>query len=135
MATVFVGDTVNWIFDGGHVASRFISVKSKTAGGKTKLHNASDHGNEYTLELHDVSAETDPHSDWKILVTPGDQARKDRLTAMQEVAATKLAAIAKLKGGGGQGRAVPRIPPRLAPLRFQLGSAEGQVNGPPADLE
>ena len=26
VANVFAGDTVNWIFDGGHVASRFISV-------------------------------------------------------------------------------------------------------------
>ena len=30
IATVFGGDTVDWVFDGGHVASRFISVKPKT---------------------------------------------------------------------------------------------------------
>ena len=29
IATVFGGDTVDWVFDGGHVASRFISVKPK----------------------------------------------------------------------------------------------------------
>ena len=73
MATVFVGDTVNWVFDGGHVASRFISVKPKTAGGTTDLHIVFDHGNEYTLELHEVSADTDPHFDSKILVTPGSR--------------------------------------------------------------
>lgn len=38
VATVFGGDTVNWVFDGGHVASRFISVKPKTAGSTTDLH-------------------------------------------------------------------------------------------------
>ena len=29
VANVFAGDTVDWVFDGGHVASRFISVKPK----------------------------------------------------------------------------------------------------------
>ncbi len=31
VANVFGGDTVDWVFDGGHVASRFISVKPKVA--------------------------------------------------------------------------------------------------------
>src|SRR5579871_4044481 len=35
VANVFAGDTVDWVFDGGHVASRFISVKPKTAGTST----------------------------------------------------------------------------------------------------
>jgi type IV secretory pathway VirB9-like protein len=51
VANVFAGDTVDWVFDGGHVASRFISVKPKTAGGSTDIHIVSDHGNEYTLQL------------------------------------------------------------------------------------
>jgi type IV secretion system protein VirB9 len=51
VANVFAGDTVNWIFDGGHVASRFISVKPKTANAATDIHIVSDHGNEYTLQL------------------------------------------------------------------------------------
>ncbi|MGB0065519.1 MAG: conjugal transfer protein, partial [Terracidiphilus sp.] len=38
VANVFAGDTVNWIFDGGHVASRFISVKPKTANAATDIH-------------------------------------------------------------------------------------------------
>ena len=29
VANVFAGDTVDWVFDGGHVASRFISIKPK----------------------------------------------------------------------------------------------------------
>ena len=51
VANVFAGDTVNWIFDGGHVASRFISVKPKTANAATDIHIVSDHGNEYTLAV------------------------------------------------------------------------------------
>ena len=107
---VFVGDTVNWVVDGGHVASRFISVKPKIANSSTDLHIVSDHGNEYTLELREVSADTDPHFDSKILVTPGDQAGKDRLTAVpvfvpaaeldkakQEAATAKAAQTAELK--------------------------------------
>ena len=110
VATVFVGDAVNWVFDGGHVASRFISVKPKTAKSATDLHIVSDHGNEYTLELREVSGDADPHFDSKVLVTPGDQAGKDRLAAMpvfvpaaeldrakQEAAAAKAAQASELK--------------------------------------
>ncbi len=82
VATVFGGDTVNWVFDGGHVASRFISVKPKAAGTATDLHIVSDHGNEYTLQLREVSADADPRFDSKVLITPGDQAGKDKLARM-----------------------------------------------------
>ena len=49
VANVFAGDTVDWVFDGGHVASRFISIKPKLANSTTDIHIVSDHGNEYTL--------------------------------------------------------------------------------------
>ncbi len=49
VATVFGGDTVTWVFDGGHVPSRFISIKPKVASSSTDVHIVSDHGNEYTL--------------------------------------------------------------------------------------
>jgi len=110
IANVFAGDTVNWIFDGGHVASRFISVKPKTANAATDIHIVSDHGNEYTLSLREVSNETDAHFDSKIFIAPGDQAAKDRLAqlpvfvpvaeldkAKQEAAAAKSAQEAVLK--------------------------------------
>ncbi|HEV2174700.1 MAG TPA: hypothetical protein VGR71_14080, partial [Nitrospira sp.] len=48
VANVFAGDTVDWVFDGGHIASRFISIKPKVAGSTTDVHIISDHGNEYT---------------------------------------------------------------------------------------
>jgi type IV secretory pathway VirB9-like protein len=110
VANVFAGDTVNWIFDGGHVASRFISVKPKTANAATDIHIISDHGNEYTLQLREVSNDSDAHFDSKIFVNPGDQAAKDRLAqlpvfvpaaeldkAKQEAAAAKAAQAAELK--------------------------------------
>jgi type IV secretory pathway VirB9-like protein len=110
VATVFGGDTVDWVFDGGHVASRFISVKPKTPNSTTDLHIVSDHGNEYTLQLREVSSDGDPHFDSKVFITPGDQAGKDKLAAMpvfvpaaeldkakQEAAAAKEAQAAELK--------------------------------------
>jgi len=110
VANVFAGDTVNWIFDGGHVASRFISVKPKTANAATDIHIVSDHGNEYTLALREVSNDPDSHFDSKVFINPGDQAAKDRLAqlpvfvpvaeldkAKQEAAAAKAAQEAVLK--------------------------------------
>jgi type IV secretion system protein VirB9 len=110
VANVFAGDTVNWIFDGGHVASRFISVKPKTANTATDIHIVSDHGNEYTLQLKEVSSDPDSHFDSKVFISPADQAAKDRLAqlpvfvpaaeldkAKQETAAAKTAQAAELK--------------------------------------
>jgi type IV secretory pathway VirB9-like protein len=110
VANVFAGDTVNWIFDGGHVASRFISVKPRTANAATDIHIVSDHGNEYTLQLREVSNDPDSHFDSKVFVNPGDQAAKDRLAqlpvfvpaaeldkAKQEAATVKAAQAAEIK--------------------------------------
>jgi type IV secretory pathway VirB9-like protein len=110
VANVFAGDTVDWVFDGGHVASRFISVKPRIANGSTDIHIVSDHGNEYTLQLREVSGDDDPHFDSKVFLAPGDQAGKDRLTelpvfvpaaeldkAKQDAAAAKAAQTVELK--------------------------------------
>jgi type IV secretion system protein VirB9 len=110
VANVFAGDTVNWVFDGGHVASRFISVKPKTANAATDIHIVSDHGNEYTFQLREVSNDTDSHFDSKVFINPGDQSAKDRLAqlpvfvpaaeldkAKQEAVAAKAAQAAELK--------------------------------------
>lgn len=110
VATVFGGDTVNWVFDGGHVASRFISVKPKIANATTDIHIVSDHGIDYTLQLREVSGDTDDHFDSKVFVSPGDKGAKEKLTelpvfvpaadldkAKQETAAAKAAAAAELK--------------------------------------
>jgi type IV secretion system protein VirB9 len=82
VASVFAGDTVDWVFDGGHVASRFISVKPKMANGSTDIHIVSDHGNEYTLQLREISDDSDAHYDSKVLIEPGDKSAKDRLSQL-----------------------------------------------------
>jgi type IV secretion system protein VirB9 len=110
VANVFAGDTVDWVFDGGHVASRFISIKPKVAASTTDVHIVSDHGNEYTLQLREVSADEDPHFDSKIFIAPGDKAAKERLSKLpvfvpaaeldkvkQEAAASQAAQAATLK--------------------------------------
>ena len=110
VATVFGGDTVNWVFDGGHVASRFISVKPKIANATTDIHIVSDHGIDYTLQLREVSGDADDHFDSKVFLSPGDQGAKQKLTelpvfvpaadlerAKQEAAAAKAAAAVELK--------------------------------------
>jgi len=110
VANVFAGDTIDWVFDGGHVASRFISVKPKTTNAATDIHIISDHGNEYTLQLKEVSSDPDPHFDSKVFLNPGDQAGKDRLAqlpvfvpaaeldkAKQEAATAKSAQTAEIK--------------------------------------
>jgi type IV secretion system protein VirB9 len=110
VASVFAGDTVDWVFDGGHVASRFLSVKPRLANGSTDIHIVSDHGNEYTLQLHEVSGDPDSRFDSKVFLAPGDEAAKDRLTqlpvfvpaaeldrAKQEAAAAKAAQAVDLK--------------------------------------
>ncbi len=112
VATVFGGDTVDWVFDGGHVASRFVSIKPKTANSSTDVHIVSDHGNEYTLQLREVSADEDPHFDSKVSIAPAEKAGRDKLTeapvfvpaadldrAKQELAAAKAeeAAVNKVQ--------------------------------------
>ena len=144
---MFGGDTVNWVFDGGHVASRFISVKPKTAGGTTDLHIVSDHGNEYTLQLREVSADADPHFDSKVMISPGDQAGKDKLTAVPvfvpaadlekakaETAAAKAAQVAELKLTETKAEQYRSQYPELPEVRLHLGPQEGRCARSPAGL-
>jgi type IV secretory pathway VirB9-like protein len=110
VATVFGGDTVDWVFDGGHVASRFISIKPRVANSTTDVHIVSDHGNEYTLQLREISDDEDPHFDSKVFISPGDKAAKDKLAELpvfvpaseldkvkEEAAAAKAAEAAERK--------------------------------------
>lgn len=80
VATVFGGDTASWVFDAGHVASRYISIKPKVADASTDLHIVSDHGNEYTIELREVSSEKDnPHFDSKIYISSSEAKAADNI--------------------------------------------------------
>jgi type IV secretion system protein VirB9 len=80
VATVFGGDTVSWVFDAGHVASRYISIKPKVADATTDLHIVSDHGNEYTIELREISSDKDnPHFDSKVYISSSDAKAADNI--------------------------------------------------------
>jgi type IV secretory pathway VirB9-like protein len=80
VVTVFGGDTNSWIFDAGHVASRYVSVKPKIADETTDVHIVSDHGNEYTVELREISSDkNDPHFDSKINIASSDAKAADNI--------------------------------------------------------
>lgn len=110
VANVFAGDTVDWVFDGGRIASRFVSIKPKVANSTTDIHIVSDHGNEYTLELQEVSGDGDAHFDSKVFISPGDKEAKEKLIelpvfvpaseldqAKQQITEAKAAEAATLK--------------------------------------
>ena len=113
------------------------SRKLRTA--TTDIHIVSDHGNEYTLQLREVSSDDDPHFDSKVFIVPGDKAAKDRLAelpvfvpaaeldkAKQEAAAAQGSASRRAEGRGDQGGAVSQPVSRQAALRLHLGQEEGQ---------
>ena len=142
VANVFAGDTVDWVFDGGHVASRFISIKPKVAGGTTDVHIVSDHGNEYTLQLREVSGDDDPHFDSKIFIAPGDKAAKERLVEMpvfvpaaeldkakQEAAAAQAAQAATLKAEKTQEEAYRSQYPGSLHFDFTWDKSRGKELG------
>jgi type IV secretory pathway VirB9-like protein len=80
VVTVFGGDTNSWIFDAGHAASRYVSIKPKIADETTDIHIVSDHGNEYTIELREVSSDKgDPHFDSKINISSSDAKAADNI--------------------------------------------------------
>jgi type IV secretory pathway VirB9-like protein len=74
VATVFGGNTDDWFFTAGHVASRFISVKPKAAAAKssTNVHIISDHGVDYTLELQEVSGDPNATFDSTVFLVATD---------------------------------------------------------------
>lgn len=81
VATVFGGNTDDWIFNAGHVASRFISVKPKAGAAKstTNVHIISDHGNDYTLELQEVSGEPNASFDSTVFLLPVDREAQKKI--------------------------------------------------------
>ena len=80
VVTVFGGDTNSWIFDAGHVASRYVSIKPKIADETTDVHIVSDHGNEYTVELREISSDkNDSHFDSKINISSSDTKAADNI--------------------------------------------------------
>jgi hypothetical protein len=142
IATVFGGDTVDWVFDGGHVASRFISTKPKVANSTTDIHIISDHGNEYKLQLREVSGDDDPHFDSKIFIAPGDQSAKDKLAAMpvfvrqSKTRGRRCKSLpgCRAEGRGDQSGDIPQPISRKPPLRLCLGPGQGEGSRASTDL-
>jgi type IV secretion system protein VirB9 len=142
VASVFAGDTGNWIFDGGHVASRFISIKPKLVASTTDVHIISDHGNEYTLQLHEVSKEDDPHFDSKVFVVPADKSAKEKLIelpvfvpasevdkARQEAAAARATETATLKAEESKTEAYRSRYPGLLHFDYAWDETKGKALG------
>ena len=98
VVTVFGGDTNSWVFDAGHVATRYVSIKPKIADETTDLHIVSDHGNEYTIELREISSDKDnPHFDSKINISSSDAKAADNIA--------KAAGVCPGSGSRGEGGA------------------------------
>ena len=142
VANVFAGDTVDWVFDGGHVASRFVSIKPKVANSTTDIHIVSDHGNEYTLQLREVSGDEDPHFDSKVFIVPGDKAAKDRLEELpvfvpaaeldkvkQEAATAQAAQAATLKAEQTQEESYRSQYPSSLHFDYTWDKAKGKTLG------
>lgn len=142
VANVFAGDTVDWIFDGGHIASRFISVKPKVANAVTDVHIVSDHGNEYTLQLREVSGDEDTHFDSKVFVVPGDKAAQERMIELpvfvpvaelekvkQEVVAAQAAQAAAVKAERGKEEAYRSQYPGTLHFDFAWDKKKGKQLG------
>jgi Type IV secretory pathway, VirB9 components len=142
VANVYAGDTIDWVFDGGHIASRFISIKPKVAGSTTDVHIISDHGNEYTLQLREVSGDEDPRFDSKIFITPGDKATKDKLAELpvfvpaaeldkvkQEAVAAQAAQAATLKAEQSQEEAYRSQYPGSLHFDYTWDKAKGKELG------
>lgn len=142
VANVFAGDTVDWVFDGGRVASRFVSIKPKVASSTTDVHIVSDHGNEYTLQLREVSGDEDPHFDSKVFIVPGDKAAKDRLAELpvfvpaaeldkvkQEAATAQAAQAATLKAEQTQEESYRSQYPRSLHFDYIWDKGRGKALG------
>ena len=82
------------------------------------MHIVSDHGNEYTLQLREISSDGDPHFDSKVFIAPGDKAAKDRLAEMPVF--VPAAELDKAK----QEAAEPRRPRKPAELKAEETKAE-----------
>ncbi len=126
---------------------RFISVKPKTANSSTDIHIVSDHGNEYTLELREISSDADAHYDSKVLIEPGDKAAKDKLTqlpvfvpaadldkAKQEAAAAQAAQAATLKAEQSKEETYRSQYPGSLHFDYVVGREERQGAWSAADL-
>jgi len=142
VVNVFAGDTVDWVFDGGHVASRFISIKPKVANTSTDVHIVSDHGNEYTLQLREISSDDDSHFDSKVFLAPVDKAAKERLVELpvfvpaaeldkvkEEVSAARAAQATALRSEQAKEESARSQYPRTLHFDYAWDKGKGRALG------
>ncbi len=80
VAITFAGDTKNWLIQATKVPTRYLSVKPMTAHTQTNLHIITDHGNDYSFLLREVSGSAEPY-DVKVFIEATDQRMKENIQA------------------------------------------------------
>jgi hypothetical protein len=76
IATVFGGDTVDWVFRRRPCRQPLHQRQAEARERTTDIHIVSDHGNEYTLQLQEISSDADPHFDSKVFIVPATRPRR-----------------------------------------------------------
>ena len=80
VAITFAGDTKNWLIQATKVPTRYLSVKPMVAHTQTNLHIITDHGNDYSFLLTEVSGSPDPY-DVKVFIEAGDKKMQENIQA------------------------------------------------------
>ena len=80
VAITFAGDTKNWLIQATKVPTRYLSVKPMTARTQTNLHIITDHGNDYSFLLTEVSGSPDPY-DVKVFIEANDKKMQENIQA------------------------------------------------------
>ena len=80
VAITFAGDTKNWQIQATKVPTRYLSVKPMVAHTQTNLHIITDHGNDYSFLLTEVSGSSDPY-DVKVFIEATDRKMQENIQA------------------------------------------------------
>jgi len=76
----FSGDTKNWLLQSAKVPTRYLSVKPMVAHTQTNLHIITDHGNDYSFLLTEVSGQAEPY-DVKVFIEAADKKIQENIQA------------------------------------------------------
>ena len=80
VAITFAGDTKNWVIQATKVPTRYLSVKPMVAHAQTNLHIITDHNNDYSFLLTEVSGSADPY-DVKVFIEAADKRMLENIQA------------------------------------------------------
>ncbi len=134
------------------MATRYVSIKPKIADETTDAHIISDHGNEYTIELREVSSDkNDSHFDSKINISSSDAKAADNIAKAptfvpaveaeakeaqlrKEADDARKAAEADHKAVAAAAESFKASYPGTLRFDYTLGPKEGRGAWPSADL-